>query len=91
MTDLLRLFRKQIVVNQSDPPITTVGGSYYSPVRASCRRGRGRARRRSRDARNGPARAREYGPALVLSGGSAFGLDATAGVQARLRGQDLTS
>ena len=29
--------------------------------------------------------------ALVLSGGSAFGLDATAGVQARLRGQDLTS
>jgi L-aminopeptidase/D-esterase-like protein len=30
--------------------------------------------------------------ALVLSsGGSAFGLDAAAGVQARLRGQDLTS
>jgi L-aminopeptidase/D-esterase-like protein len=38
-----------------------------------------------------PACAREYGPALVLSGGSAFGLDAAAGVQARLRGQDLTS
>ena len=29
--------------------------------------------------------------ALVLSGGSAFGLDAAAGVHARLRGQDLTS
>jgi hypothetical protein len=55
------------------------------------RRGRGRARRRSGTRETdllAPENTVQAIDALVLSGGSAFGLDAAAGKQARLRGQD---
>jgi hypothetical protein len=55
------------------PRASQICGDAICPVRASGRRGRGRARRRSRDARNGPARAREYGPALVLQAAPPLG------------------